>query len=84
MRPAPNAYYGENVATVRAALDAYAPLLGDDPLALEAILARLERTLGRNAARPRGHRHGAARSGRPADRPALVALVGDWSATPAR
>ena len=36
---APNAYYGENVATVRAALEAYAPLLGDDPLALEAILA---------------------------------------------
>ena len=47
---APNAYYGENVATVRAALEAYAPLLGDDPLALEAILARLARTLGRNAA----------------------------------
>ena len=47
---APNAYYGENVATVRAALDAYTPLLGDDPLALEAILARLPRALGRNAA----------------------------------
>ena len=47
---APNAYYGENVATVRAALDAYAPLLGDDPLALEPILARLARSLGRNAA----------------------------------
>ncbi|MAG34738.1 MAG: dipeptide epimerase [Dehalococcoidia bacterium] len=47
---APNAYYGENVATVRAALDAYAPLLGDDPLALEAILARLAHALGKNAA----------------------------------
>ena len=47
---APNAYYGENVATVRAALDTYAPLLGDDPLALEAILARLSSTLGHNAA----------------------------------
>ena len=39
-----------NVATVRAALDAYAPLLGDDPLALEAILARLAQALGHNAA----------------------------------
>ena len=49
-RPRRTPYYGENVATVRAALEAYAPLLGDDPLALEAILARLARTLGRNAA----------------------------------
>lgn len=47
---APNAYYGETAETVVAALAAYAPLLGDDPLALEATLGSLPRQLGHNAA----------------------------------
>ena len=43
-------YYGETLATVQAALETYAPLLGDDPFALETIESRLEATLARNAA----------------------------------
>jgi L-alanine-DL-glutamate epimerase-like enolase superfamily enzyme len=39
---APYAYYGELRSTVTAALDAFAPLLGDDPFALDAILDALD------------------------------------------
>lgn len=48
----PSHYYGENEALVRAALDTWAPHLGDDPFALEALEARLDRVLlGHHAAR---------------------------------
>ncbi len=43
-------FYGETAATVLAALEVYAPLLGGDPLDLDAIDERLRRALGRNAA----------------------------------
>src|SRR5262245_51388669 len=39
---APSHYYGETSATVEAALSAWAPLLGDDPFALDAIEHRLD------------------------------------------
>jgi putative nucleotidyltransferase with HDIG domain len=45
---APRAYYGETQATALAAIAAYADHLGDDPFAIEAIMARLERVLGHN------------------------------------
>jgi L-alanine-DL-glutamate epimerase-like enolase superfamily enzyme len=49
---APSHYYGETAATVRAALDAWAPHLGDDPFALDTIGARLDGVLdGQHAAR---------------------------------
>ncbi len=45
-------YYGESYESMRAALDAWAPLLGDDPFALEAIGARLDSALmGNGSAR---------------------------------
>ncbi len=48
----PSHYYGETEALVRAALDAWAPELGDDPFALEAIGRRLDAVLmGNGAAR---------------------------------
>lgn len=50
---APNRYYGESIATVAAALDQFAPVLGSaDSWSLEAIDASLNRTLrGNNAAK---------------------------------
>lgn len=42
-------YYGESYETMRVALDAWAPLLGDDPFALEAIEARLDAGLRWNS-----------------------------------
>lgn len=47
---APSAYYGENRATVLAALTALADALGDDPFEIEEILARCDGALGRNPA----------------------------------
>lgn len=47
---AATAFYGETLDTVQAALPRYADVLGDDPQQLEAIEARLEAALGRNAA----------------------------------
>jgi L-alanine-DL-glutamate epimerase-like enolase superfamily enzyme len=47
---APYAYYGELRGTVEACLDAFAPLLGDDPFALDAILDRLEARVRHNPA----------------------------------
>ncbi len=48
----PSHYYGESEPLVRAALDLWAPHLGDDPFALDAIDARLDRVLlGNGAAR---------------------------------
>lgn len=46
----PSHYYGENEPLVRAALDTWAPHLGDDPFALEAIETRLDRVLQGNGA----------------------------------
>lgn len=46
----PAHYYGENADTVREALAAWAPHLGDDPFALEAIRERLDGVLAGNAA----------------------------------
>jgi L-alanine-DL-glutamate epimerase-like enolase superfamily enzyme len=43
-------FYGETLDTVQAALPRYADVLGEDPQQLEAIEARLEAALGRNAA----------------------------------
>jgi L-alanine-DL-glutamate epimerase-like enolase superfamily enzyme len=49
---APSHYYGESNATVRVALDALAPLIGDDPFALDAMAARMDGELeGHGAAR---------------------------------
>jgi L-alanine-DL-glutamate epimerase-like enolase superfamily enzyme len=49
---APSHYYGESAATVREALEAWAPHLGNDPFALDAIAARLDGVLeGQHAAR---------------------------------
>ena len=49
---APSHYYGESRPLVEAALDAWAPCLGDDPLALDAIAARMHTVLrGHGAAR---------------------------------
>jgi L-alanine-DL-glutamate epimerase-like enolase superfamily enzyme len=47
---APYAYYGELRGTVSACLDAFAPLLGDDPFALDAILDALEARVSHNPA----------------------------------
>ncbi len=48
----PSHYYGEDRAIVEAALASWAPLLGDDPFALDAIAERLDRVLqGVGAAR---------------------------------
>jgi len=48
----PAHYYGENRALVEAALEAWAPHLGDDPFAFEAIELRLDHVLdGQRAAR---------------------------------
>jgi L-alanine-DL-glutamate epimerase-like enolase superfamily enzyme len=47
---AATAFYGETLATVLAALETYAPLLGDDPFALDPIERRLELALAGNAA----------------------------------
>lgn len=43
-------YYGETPEIGRAAIDAWAKVLGDDPFALDAIEARMRRTLQGNAA----------------------------------
>ena len=43
-------FYGETLDTVLAALAIYAPLLGDDPMQLEAVERRLELALHGNAA----------------------------------
>ncbi|MFI5372120.1 MAG: dipeptide epimerase [Candidatus Eisenbacteria bacterium] len=49
---APSHYYGESRPLVEAALEAWEPLLGDDPFALDAIDARLDDALeGQMAAR---------------------------------
>ena len=49
---APSHYYGESRALIEAALDAWAPHLGEDPFALDAIEQRLDRILlGQRAAR---------------------------------
>ena len=48
----PSHYYGESRALVEAALEAWAPQLGEDPFAFDAIDARLHHTLqGHGAAR---------------------------------
>jgi len=48
----PSHYYGESPELVDAALDAWAPALGDDPFALDAIADRLDAILiGQQAAR---------------------------------
>ena len=47
---APAHYYGETTALVQAALDTWAPHLGDDPFALDALEARLDRVLQGNTA----------------------------------
>lgn len=59
---APSHYYGESEALVRSALDAWAPHLGEDPFAFEAIERRLDHVLGG---------HGAARA-------ALDMALHDW------
>ena len=58
----PSNYYGENRGTVEAALRAWLPELGDDPFALDAIEARLDRVLAPN----------------PAARAALDMALHDW------
>ena len=45
---APYAYYGELRGTVEAALDTFAPLLGDDPFAIDAVLDRLDAKVRHN------------------------------------
>lgn len=45
---APYAFYGESRGTVEAALEAFAPLLGDDPFAIDAIMDRIESRLRHN------------------------------------
>lgn len=47
---APSHYYGETTALVQAALDTWAPHLGDDPFALDALEARLDTVLQGNTA----------------------------------
>jgi len=59
---APSHYYGETAETVEAALAAWAPVLGDDPFALDAIAARLDQVV---------EGHGAARAG-------LEMALHDW------
>ncbi len=58
----PSHYYGESPALVREALAHWAPCLGEDPFALDAIEARLDAAL---------HGHGAARA-------ALEMALHDW------
>jgi L-alanine-DL-glutamate epimerase-like enolase superfamily enzyme len=45
---APYAFYGELRGTVEACLDEFAGLLGDDPLAIDAVMQRLETRLRHN------------------------------------
>ena len=45
---APYAFYGELRGTVEACLDEFAPLLGDDPLALDEIMNRVEARVRHN------------------------------------
>jgi L-Ala-D/L-Glu epimerase len=45
---APYAFYGELRGTVQACLDEFAPLLGDDPFAIQTIVQRLEAHLRHN------------------------------------
>src|SRR5262247_3978589 len=59
---APSHYYGETAELVEAALAGWAPQLGDDPFALDAILARMDTVL---------EGHGAARAG-------LEMALHDW------
>ena len=47
---APYAFYGELRGTVEACLDAFAPLLGDDPFALDAVLDALDARVRHNPA----------------------------------
>ncbi len=47
----PQEHYGESVESVQAFLEEAAPLLGDDPFALEEILARLAELPGEGAAK---------------------------------
>ena len=47
---APSHYYGETPALIEAALAEWAPHLGDDPFAFEAITTRLDRVLQGNTA----------------------------------
>ena len=47
---APSGFYGENAETVSNALDRFAPLLGEDPFALEIVEERLDRCLPGNYA----------------------------------
>lgn len=47
---APSGFYGENAETVSSALDQFAPLLGEDPFALEIVEERLDRCLPGNYA----------------------------------
>ncbi len=47
---APYPYYGELRGTVEACLDAFAPLLGDDPFALDAVLAACDARVRHNPA----------------------------------
>lgn len=45
----PSEYYGENPQTVLACLETFAERLGDDPFALEDVLAALEKAMGFHA-----------------------------------
>lgn len=47
---APSHYYGETTELVQVALDTWAPHLGDDPFALDALEARLDHVLQGNTA----------------------------------
>ncbi len=47
---APSHYYGETTELVQVALDTWAPHLGDDPFALDALEARLDQVLQGNTA----------------------------------
>jgi L-alanine-DL-glutamate epimerase-like enolase superfamily enzyme len=47
---APSHYYGENQTLVDAAIDTWAPVLGDDPFDLDAIFARMDAVLQENSA----------------------------------
>ena len=47
---APYSFYGELRGTVEAALDAFSPLLGDDPFAIDAIMDRVEARVRHNPA----------------------------------
>ena len=47
---APSHYYGENTALVETAIDTWAPVLGEDPLALDAVFARMDAVLQQNGA----------------------------------